>query len=218
MIEGIIFDMDGVISDTQKLHSRVETDLLRRYGINITPEEITQKYSGVRTKEFFDELLKKQKKEYNLDYLMDEKWKLMEKFALHSVDAIEGSVDLIKRLNIEGYPLAVASASNLNYVLSVLNTLKLEEYFTYVVSGDMVSKGKPNPESFLLAASKIKIKPNLCLVIEDGVSGMIAAKNAGMYCIGLVQNKAKIFPTSNLVTSLHQITPKYLEELKFFSS
>ena len=218
MIEGIIFDMDGVISDTQKLHSRVETDLLRRYGINITPEEITQKYSGVRTKEFFDELLKKQKKEYNLDSLMDEKWKLMEKFALHSVDAIEGSVDLIKRLNIEGYPLAVASASNLNYVLSVLNTLKLKEYFTYVVSGDMVSKGKPNPESFLLAASKINIKPNLCLVIEDGVSGMIAAKDAGMYCIGLVQNKAKIFPTSNLVTSLHQITPKYLEELKYFSS
>ena len=72
-IEGIIFDMDGVISDTQKLHSKVESELLNRYGVKITPEEITLKYSGVRTKEFFDDLLKKTELKYDLDLLMEEK-------------------------------------------------------------------------------------------------------------------------------------------------
>ena len=75
MIEGIIFDMDGVISDTQILHSKVESKLLSKYGIEISPEEITEKYSGVKTKEFFESLLKNQQTSYDLDSIMEEKWK-----------------------------------------------------------------------------------------------------------------------------------------------
>ena len=213
MIKGIIFDMDGVISDTQKLHSKVEAKLLSRYGIKITPSEITTKYSGVRTKEFFDDLLREQKQEYDLDLLMEEKWSQMEKFASESVDAIEGSIDLIRRLCDANYPLAVASASNLNYVRTVLKTLGVIDHFAYIVSGDMVSKGKPNPESFLLASSKIEIPSEYCLVIEDGVSGMQAAKAGGMKCIGLVRNLSKSYPTKNLVTSLSEITQEYINQI-----
>ena len=205
--------MDGVISDTQKLHSKVEAKLLSRYGIKITPSEITTKYSGVRTKEFFDDLLREQKQEYDLDLLMEEKWSQMEKFASESVDAIEGSIDLIRRLCDANYPLAVASASNLNYVRTVLKTLGVIDHFAYIVSGDMVSKGKPNPESFLLASSKIKIPSEYCLVIEDGVSGMQAAKAGGMKCIGLVRNLSKSYPTKNLVTSLSEITQEYINQI-----
>ncbi len=212
MIKGIIFDMDGVISDTQKLHSKVESELLSRYGINISPLEITEKYSGVRTKEFFDDLLKKQNKKYDLDLLMQEKWSQMEKFAAESVSGIDGSVELIKRL-YSNYPLAVASASNLNYVKTVLKTLGVIDYFSYIVSGDMVSKGKPDPESFLLASSKIKIPPENCLVIEDGVSGMQAAITGNMKCIGLVTDRSKSYPTKNLVTSLSEITQDYINKI-----
>ena len=213
MIKGIIFDMDGVISDTQKLHSKVESELLGRYGIKITPSEITAKYSGVRTKEFFDHLLRKQKQEYDLDLLIKEKWSQMAKFAAESVDAIDGSVELIQRLSRAGYPLAVASASNLNYVETVLKTLGIIDHFSGIVSGDMVSKGKPDPESFLLASSKIRIPPEYCLVIEDGVSGMQAAISGGMKCIGLVVDCSKSFPTKNLITSLLEITPDYINRI-----
>ena len=213
MIKGIIFDMDGVISDTQKLHSQVEAELLSRYGIKITPSEITAKYSGIRTKEFFNDLLKKQEQEYDLDLLMEEKWSQMERFASKSINAIKGSIDLIKRLSAANYPLTVASASNINYVNTVLMTLGVKDYFSYIVSGDMVSKGKPDPESFLLAASKINVSPEYCLVIEDGVSGMQAAKAAGMKCIGLVKNNNQSYPTKNLVTSLSEITQKYIKQI-----
>ncbi len=213
MIKGIIFDMDGVISDTQKLHSKVESKLLGRYGIKITPSEITTKYSGVRTEEFFNDLLKKHNQEQNLDLLIKEKWLQMEKLASKSIDTIEGSIELIKRFSLANYSLAVASASNLNYVNTVLKTLRVINYFSYIVSGDMVSKGKPNPESFLLASSKIEIPPEYCLVIEDGISGMQAAKTGGMKCIGLVEDLNKSYPTKNLVTSLSEITQDYINQI-----
>ena len=206
--------MDGVISDTQKLHAKVESELLARFGIEITPDEISEKYSGVKTSEFFDELLKKQTKKYDLDKLMEEKWNLMQKLASKSVDEIPGSVNLIKSLKEKNFKLAVASASNLNYVKSVLKTLKIIDFFNAIISGDMVSHGKPDPESFLLAASKINISPEKCLVIEDGKSGMLAAKLANMKCIGLVKDKKLIYPTENVVLSLSEVTKEYLENIK----
>jgi beta-phosphoglucomutase-like phosphatase (HAD superfamily) len=73
MIKAIIFDMDGVISDTQKLHSRVESELLSRFDINITSDEITQRYSGVKTKEFILNLLSAKGAEFDINALMVEK-------------------------------------------------------------------------------------------------------------------------------------------------
>lgn len=203
--------MDGVISDTQKLHSKVESELLSRYGVDITPAEITKKYSGVKTKEFFDDVLKKQKQKYDLEPLLEEKWLKMSELAKKSVDSIQGARELVEELSVNNYKLAVASASNSNYVNTVLRKLEMKDYFLAVVSGDMVEKGKPNPESFLLASSMLNVAPENCLVIEDGTSGMEAAKLAGMKCIGLVEDKRRKYPTSNLVNSLSEITLDYIK-------
>lgn len=205
MIKAIIFDMDGVISDTQKLHSKVESEILSKFGINIDPEEITKRYAGVRTKEFMDVLLKQATVEYDIDNVLSEKWAQMEKYAA-SVEAIDGAIELIKKLSNANYPLAVASASNLNYVKNVLTALGVFEYFSAIVSGDMVGKGKPDPESFLLAASKLGVAPEYCLVIEDGASGMQAARDGGMACIGFVDDTTKEYPTHNLVTTLKELS------------
>lgn len=213
MIEAIIFDMDGVISDTQKLHSKVEQEILSRFGINISSEEITKRYSGVKTSEFFDDLLKNTSRSYNLDQLMEEKWKRMAELGKESIDEIEGAIELVCRLYKTGFKMAVASASNQTYVKNVIQSLKLEKYFEFLVSGDMVAKGKPDPEIFLLAASKLEINPENCLVIEDGVSGMRAAKMGKMKCIGLVKSKNNKYPTKNLILSLKEITPEYLNDL-----
>ena len=74
----------------------------------------------------------------------------------------------------------------------------------------MVSKGKPDPESFLLASSRIGIPPEQCLVFEDGISGMQAAISATMKCIGLVRTKEGDYPTPHLVTSLKEVTIKHI--------
>lgn len=205
--------MDGVISDTQKLHARVESELLARYGINIPPDEISRRYAGVNTRHFFDDLLASTSHTYDLDALMNEKWAQMAFLAEQSVDQIEGSVELVKMLHSAGYKKAVASASNLNYVERVIDSLRLRKYFEFLASGDMVVHGKPDPEIFLLAASQIGVEPKDCVVIEDGTSGMRAAKLAGMQCIGLVPSRNKEYPTENLVLSLHEVTSEYLCKL-----
>jgi len=212
-MKAVIFDMDGVISDTQKLHSRVESELLAQFGVTLTPQQITEKYSGVRTKDFFQELLFGQGHVFDIDELMDRKWQRMKGLASGQVDAIDGSRELIKTLYDNGLPLAVASASNLNYVQSVLDKLNVTKYFKSIISGDMVTNGKPDPEIFLLASNKLEIVPEECLVIEDGISGMEAARKANMFCIGLVPNLNKNYPTNNKVLSLREITIDYLRDI-----
>ncbi len=212
-IKAIIFDMDGVISDTQKLHANVESEILARFNIDICPEEITRKYAGMKTSEVFNDLLRGQSQPYDVDELMREKWSLMTRLGNESIDEIEGSAELIQRFYKEGYKMAVASASNQDYVGNVIQSLSLEKYFEHLVSGDMVKNGKPDPEIFWLAASKLKVDPENCLVIEDGRSGMEAAKVGGMECIGLVKSRDVEYPTKNLVCSLREITPEYIQNL-----
>jgi beta-phosphoglucomutase family hydrolase len=212
MIEAVIFDMDGVISDTQKLHSRVESDLLNKFGIKLSPEEITRRYSGVKTSEFFNDLLRRQDKEYDLDKLMADKWEKMAALS-DTVSAISGADELIKKLHENKIPMVVASASNKNYVDSILDKLGLSDFFKAVISGDMVTKGKPDPQIFLLAAQKAGVSPKKCVVIEDGRSGMEAARAAGMKCIGLVKDISDQYPTSILITSLAELTPEFIKSM-----
>lgn len=213
MIKGILFDMDGVISDTQLVHSQIEREILERFGIVLSSDEITKKYSGVRTRDFFDDLLRTKGVRYDLDVLMDEKWKKTEALTRKNVDEIPGSSELIKMFFENGYSLATVSSSSLSYVQLVLSSLNVIHFFSELVSGDMVQHGKPDPECFLLAASKLHLVPEECLVIEDGLSGMEAARRAHMYCIGLVKNKNEKYPTKNIVLSLSEITNDYLKNL-----
>jgi HAD superfamily hydrolase (TIGR01509 family) len=138
----------------------------------------------------------------------------VEELARKSVDPIDGIYELLalfKNLNLK---LAVASASNLTYANIVLDHLKVYDYFLSIISGDMVTKGKPEPDIFLLAANRLNIDPEDCLVIEDGISGMIAANRAGMKCIGLIKNiDFNKYPTKNQILSLKDITKEYLLSL-----
>lgn len=203
--------MDGVISDTQWIHANVESNLLKIFGIDFSPEELTEKYAGVKSTEIFKELLKG--KDYDLNLIMRKKWEEMAKLSLEAKE-IPGAINFIRKVYEKKLPLAVASASNIGYVKAILNQLKIKEYFRAIISGDMVQNGKPDPEIFLLAASKIEVNPKDCLVIEDARSGMQAAKAGGMFCIGLVKDKRKSYPTKNLVISLNEITDEYLERLR----
>jgi len=214
MIKAIIFDMDGVISDTQKLHSRVESELLSRFDVNITPDEITQRYSGVKTKEFINNLLINAGVEFDINALMVEKWQKMEELASKIVDPIDGIyelLDLCKTLNLK---IAVGTASNINYATKVLKSLNIFDKFDFIATSDMVKAGKPEPDIFLLSAEKIGMLPVDCVVIEDGINGMIAASRAGMKCIGLVKNvDTEKYPTKNQVLSLREIDENYLNSI-----
>jgi HAD superfamily hydrolase (TIGR01509 family) len=208
MIEAIIFDMDGVLSDTQPIHSRVESDLLRQYGIELSPEEITREFAGVTGEEMFPRIFSRSGKPVDdLGKVIERKWLMVEEASRGNVLPIPGALDLVAAFRERGLPLAVASASRHSYIEMALRELGLSESFNAIVSSDDVAHGKPAPDVFLLAAKRLGVAPQSCLVIEDGVSGMRAAKSAGMYCIGLVSSDGDRadLPANLLVKSLREI-------------
>ncbi len=210
MSYAVIFDMDGVISDTQKLHAAVESELLGRYGVHVSPEEVTYRYAGVKTSEFFSDLLKDT--DADISALMKEKWERAVELAEERVDPIPGAIELIHALHEKNIPIGVSSASARPYVEMVLTKLGVRQFILQSTTGDEVEHGKPDPMIFVNTAKKLGIDPQACLVIEDGKSGMIAAKRGGMACIGLVYDVEE-YPADTLVSDLRDVTLSMIEEL-----
>jgi len=213
-MKAVIFDMDGVVSDTQKYQAETESKLLSKYGINISPDEITAKYAGVSDREWFKEMFARAGQPVDIKKIVEEKRKMVFEIAAGHIQPIEGSLTLIKKLKENGFPLAVASASTKSFINLVMKELKLENIFDVLVSATEVVKGKPAPDIFLLAAEKLGVKPENCVAIEDGIKGMEAAKNAGMRCIGLVKNKNDHFPADILVNSLTEVKIDFFNNIK----
>lgn len=206
MIKAIIFDMDGVISDTEKVHAAVETGILGKFGIKMSEDEFSDKYAGIPSNVFIRELLGSHGVNANVEKIIENKWKKVIKIVGKRVSPMPGALELIKVLKKEKYKLAVGSSSIPEFVELILKKLEIRGYFNAVITIKDVKNGKPDPEIFLLAAKKLGVKPENCVVIEDGRSGMLAAKRAGMRCVGLVKDKSrKDYPADILVESLNKV-------------
>lgn len=216
MKKAVIFDMDGVVSDTQKFHAEAESLVLKKYGISMAPEDITYRYAGVSDDVMFREIFEENGiKLESADKLIFIKWDLMAQIAKGRIEAIKHAPELIKNLKQDGFKLAIASSSTKNFINNVLNELNLTDYFDALVSSEEVKKGKPAPDIFLLAASRLGAKAEDSVVVEDGKSGMIGAARANMKCIGLIsdmKNKDE-YPADKIVVSLSDVTPQAIHNL-----
>lgn len=219
MIKAVIFDMDGVISDTQKLHASVEEKLLQRFGIRIKASEITEKFGGMPTKEIFKKLFKENKVSTDIDSIMEEKWEEMIKYAKDSVSPVSGSIELINELKRQNFKLAISSSSPKKYVNVVLDKLKLKGKFDVITTQEEVKRGKPYPDISLLTAKKLETLPEECVVIEDGISGMMSAKRAGMKSIAFIDKSRSTktdngnYPADLIVNDLKKINSKKIKSL-----
>jgi HAD superfamily hydrolase (TIGR01509 family) len=212
---GVIFDLDGVISDTQDMHSHVESEFLRSLGIEIHPDNITARFAGVGDKEMFSTIFA----EYGVDHPIEEisvqKWKMMEdQVQKHGIKPISHVVDLIESLYNSNFILAIASGSPRNFINQVMGALSLRKFFAVSVSSDEVERGKPAPDVFLEAARQANMDLSKCTIIEDGLSGMQAAAAAKISCVGLVKDKTKIYPADLLITSFNQLTVDMICQLQ----
>jgi len=161
MLKAVIFDMDGVIIDSEPVHLKLEYEIYNELGIDVTREEHST-FVGTTSHYMWDTLKKKYKLSQDLDYLVNY---ARGKYFNHltseecEIDLVEGVRDFIRQLHGRGTKLAIASSSPLNVIEAVLKIFKLEEYFQVLVTGDMVQKSKPEPDIFLYAAEAIKIHP-----------------------------------------------------------
>lgn len=215
MIRAVIFDMDGVISDTQKIFSSVESEQLKKYGIHISAEELSEKYAAMSDRSFYEKISKDYKKPLpKIEEMMQKKWEKMFALTKKNVKALPGVVELITELKNHHFKLAVASASLRDFIENVLQALKLKNMFDSITSSEEVRNGKPAPDVFLLAAKRLNVEPKECVVIEDSINGMIAAKTAGMKCIGYVRESTKKqYPTDIIIKKFSEIDSEKIQKL-----
>lgn len=187
MIKGVIFDMDGVLIDSEPMHYKVfmqysETVL----GLDIADEEYNT-FIGTTNLHIFTFLKGKYHLPREVADMVEEYEEKIEEF-LHASKKttvpIVGVDILARKLYKEKLKLAVASSSAKQRIDIVVNMFDMDQYFTAKISGQQVKNSKPAPDIFLLAAKTLGLSPEECVVIEDSTNGVAAAKAAGMKCIG----------------------------------
>lgn len=182
-MKAIIFDMDGVIINSEPLHLKIEKELVEELGGNLTDEEL-ESFVGTTDYNMWSTF----KEMFNLEPPVEELIEIKKDRFMKRIDEVklvDNFMDFMLSLYNEGYLLAIASSNNRRIVDAVVNKFQLSKYMKFVISGEEVKKGKPDPEIFLAAAKKMNLNPNDCIVIEDATNGVKAAKAAGMKCIGL---------------------------------
>ena len=212
--KAVIFDMDGVVSDTQSFHVEIESALLKEFGIDMKPAVITQRYAGVPDEVMFEELFSQ--RGISLDLIPEvvrKKWDVMNKTTKGRIKAIPHAIDLIHTLKDHDFKLAIASSATKAFIHEVIDALELVNYFDTLVSSYDVARGKPAPDIFLFAAKKLNVQPEEAIVIEDGISGMIGAKAANMQSIGLVDDINGDYSATKLVSSLKDVTVDMIHNL-----
>lgn len=182
-METVIFDMDGVIIDSEKIYRKIENHMFLELDIDMTEEE-HRDMVGIVLKEAWRTLKDKYALEKTVEELVGWERKLyFEHIAEHGLPAVPGVRELIEDIRQNGVRLALASSSYREEINAALDATGLKEYFTVIVSGSDVKEGKPAPDIFLLAAKKTGSAPDRCIVIEDSGNGIQAAKAAGMVCV-----------------------------------
>ena len=182
--KGIIFDMDGVLVNTEPLHFRCWQEVLKEDGITLD-YEIYKPCIG-STREVFRQLMVDAYGDIFEDYptmnrRMEEKKKeIVEK---EGFPQCEGIREVLEKLHQEGYLLAVGSSSPEDVIQKVLKDLDLAQYFSAFISGENMAHPKPAPDTFLAAAEALLLDPSACMVVEDSTNGGKAATAAGMSCV-----------------------------------
>ena len=185
MLKGVLFDMDGVLVDTEPEYMRVEVGMCKALGITLT-EQKKRIYVGGGPLAMWTDLKKKHGFADDPAELTRKEMRMMDEYYKSGVLLpIEPTVRLLKKYAQAGLKTAVATSSKRENASHVIRRIGLERYVLALASGDMVRQTKPAPDIFLLAAEALGAKPDECVVIEDARNGITAAKKAGMRAVAL---------------------------------
>lgn len=186
MLGGVIFDFDGVIADSHPAHMQAWKTFLHSKGKAVSDAELSFVREGAKREEilrhFLGELTSEQVASYGA-----EKGKLFQALA-GELKLVQGFAEFLMQLDAIGLPSAVATSGSRTRVEQALGAFNIRDRFRTVVTSEDVNRGKPDPALFLLAAQVLQIDPRCILVCEDAVAGVLAAKSAGMKCVGIAAN------------------------------
>jgi beta-phosphoglucomutase len=189
MIKGLIFDLDGTLTLTQNLHYQALHRAFAEYGIDYTQEEDIEKYAGQGSKHTCERVLaaagKNPTPEEITKCAATKKMYYDEIVANTEIRIVPGLKPFLIDSLAAGYKMIVATGNKLEATETILEKVGIKDFFELIVSQTDVSNQKPAPDLFLLAAKKMGLEPSECVVFEDALNGVKAAKTGNFKCIGL---------------------------------
>ena len=187
IIHGVIFDMDGVLFDSEPVYDECTFNIMQRRGVSLTHHDLKD-LRGLTSEFFWQRLVERHKLQVSAEELLKEETVALEHaFAFSSaVMPTPGIKELLLELGSRNIPIAVGTSSQRPRAEIILKRFGFYDLFKKVVTSAEVTQGKPHPDIFLLASNGLNINPKNCLVIEDSTNGMMAAKKAGMFAVGLL--------------------------------
>ena len=216
MLKAVLFDMDGVIVDSEPEYCRVEMKIADQFNIPFSIEE-QESYKGINPITMWEKLVSKHDLPYTAEMLYQtEKNEMANYYKSGDIHAIPSTIELIKMLKSSGILLAVCSSSEKNNVINTLKRLNVISDINVVVTYNDVYKSKPHPEIFLTAAEKLTVSPLECIVVEDSLNGIIAAKAAGMKVIKYDSSPCKALyedEADYIIKDMREISIELLEKL-----
>lgn len=204
--QAIIFDMDGVIIDSEPLHERAYLELFAEMGYAETHGINFDDYIGRTDKVLIEDFIAKHNPSVTFQHLSDSKKDRFLKLMRREEPIFEDLPELVERLAAR-YPMAVASGSLHPVIDAVLALKNLRQHFKYCVSSSDVAHGKPAPDIFLHTAKLLNVEPRACCVIEDSPAGVKAARAAGMDVIAITNSlpREKLAGATHIVDSYAEI-------------
>lgn len=184
-VKAVIFDMDGVLVNSMEAHATAWQRTFQELGISIQPQDIYL-IEGSNHRGVVKTILARHQREYSDELAsMLSRRKIQHFNSLYTPGVYHGVDSILRLLRQHGFRLAVASGSNKSTVHSILSTCFTPDTFDVVITGDEVASGKPSPETYLAAISKLRLAPRECIVVENAPRGIAAARAAGCFCIAI---------------------------------
>lgn len=195
MIKAVIFDMDGLMIDSERIGDIYSKKACKLLGYEYTSELLKKEIGMTSTniKKLFSDYFGK---DFNYDKFIKIRDKYMDKYLKENgIPVKPGLYELLNFLKNKGYKTAVATSTQRERAESYLKSIKVTEYFDKIICGDMIEKSKPDPEIYLKAVSELNVKPEECFVLEDSPNGITSAFRAGIKTImvpDMIKPDAKI--------------------------
>lgn len=182
-LRGAVFDMDGVLVDTEKLYVRFWRQSAADFGYNMTEEHVysirslARKFANIRLKKIFGE-------DFPCASVREHRTELMDAYiAEHGIETKKGIFTLLRYLRERGIKMAVATATPRDRAMKMLESIGAISYFDAIVGGDMIQNGKPEPDIYLRAAAELGLPPESCAAFEDSPNGIKSAYSAGCHAV-----------------------------------
>lgn len=185
MIKAVLFDMDGLLVDSETLGIEVVIEVCKELGFDITPDE-QQGFIGVTDEKFYRDLFEKRNLSFDIPSVLKRQFSTYEELLRTRLHFFDGATTVPQKIKDKNFKLALVSGSTRNQIEIILNKLNILNCFDVIISSEDIQKSKPDPEGYLLAATSLGVKPEECVVLEDARTGVLAGKSAGMKVIAVI--------------------------------